>query len=451
MSFYIRYVIENEEPVRIADDSSSQMGQTSSLDYIPGSSIRGYVITRLAGESDFDRMKTGLFSESVHFLNAYPVSNDCCLIPSPKGFYENKYNQTGESSGFVENVVVNGDFSDGMKRASLGSFCCIKDGTIQYYSVRKGSDLRIKINLKQDEKRNVFRNEYISPGQTFEGYISADNKEIIDRIMSAFEKTIRIGNARTTGLGKCRIIDIQSVEQPAFTRYLPGHDLKQEAYLYLLSNTVMRSESGEYCGLNLLELQRKLGVENLRILYNAASAITVRGFNRNWGTKIPSVTMYEKGSVFHIGFDGILTVDSMRSICADGIGVRKNEGFGQILFLDCYDSIKKKQKGQITDNILSCDTQSLSDDDRRSVRTAARNYYRNYLERLMDSYIVSHPLRKSISSSEIGKYVSMISSTKGDPEKTLRIFGSYFSHAIEKEESNRKQGYKKSYKDIRNG
>lgn len=38
MSNYFRYVIKNMEPLRIADDSSSQNGQTNTLRYIPGSS-----------------------------------------------------------------------------------------------------------------------------------------------------------------------------------------------------------------------------------------------------------------------------------------------------------------------------------------------------------------------------------------------------------------------------
>ena len=37
MSRYIRFVIENVAPVRIANDETSQHGQTDTLKYIPGS------------------------------------------------------------------------------------------------------------------------------------------------------------------------------------------------------------------------------------------------------------------------------------------------------------------------------------------------------------------------------------------------------------------------------
>ena len=43
---------------------------------------------------------------------------------------------------------------------------------IHYYNVETGSDLKIKINLEDGEKQNVFRNEYIEPGYQFTGYIA---------------------------------------------------------------------------------------------------------------------------------------------------------------------------------------------------------------------------------------------------------------------------------------
>ena len=44
---YIRYIVKNDEPLRIADDSTSQNGQTVTLRYIPGTTIRGYIVNQL--------------------------------------------------------------------------------------------------------------------------------------------------------------------------------------------------------------------------------------------------------------------------------------------------------------------------------------------------------------------------------------------------------------------
>ena len=69
-------------------------------------------------------------------------------MPSPKGFYEDKTEAIGKKE--LQNVVINGEFSDGMKRAALGRYCYIQDGCIYYCNVSTGSDMKIKI----DKKRN---------------------------------------------------------------------------------------------------------------------------------------------------------------------------------------------------------------------------------------------------------------------------------------------------------
>ena len=86
MTEYLKIVFQNLEPVRIADDSTSQSGQTVTLRYIPGTALRGIVINALAVEEDFEEIKRRLFSPRVRFLNAYPSDGELELVPAPKGF-----------------------------------------------------------------------------------------------------------------------------------------------------------------------------------------------------------------------------------------------------------------------------------------------------------------------------------------------------------------------------
>ena len=65
MAVYLNYLLENTEPLRIADDSTSQMGQTLSLDYIPGSTIRGFVINKLAGSVKLSEIKKRLVEKDT--------------------------------------------------------------------------------------------------------------------------------------------------------------------------------------------------------------------------------------------------------------------------------------------------------------------------------------------------------------------------------------------------
>lgn len=245
MSEYLKIVFQNLEPVRIADDSTSQSGQTVTLRYIPGSALRGIVVNALAQDSDFDAIKKSLFSSQVRFLNAYPTDGEKELIPSPKGFYEDKIQQQGKKK--IDNVTVEGEFTEGSKRAALGRFCHMEDFCISYYNIDTGSDLKITIN---EEKQNVFRNEYICAGYLFTGYIAVDEDALRDRIKGVFADDFVAGNARSAGLGKCRLISCEYTDRLPYENYLPARDQENECYMMLLSNTVMRDENGELCGLN---------------------------------------------------------------------------------------------------------------------------------------------------------------------------------------------------------
>ena len=91
MSAFIRYRLETLEPLRIADLSRSQSGQALTLNYIPGSAVRGCLINALAREGLLEPVKKDLFSANVRFSNAYlavRTKDDAWenLLPSPKGF-----------------------------------------------------------------------------------------------------------------------------------------------------------------------------------------------------------------------------------------------------------------------------------------------------------------------------------------------------------------------------
>jgi CRISPR/Cas system CSM-associated protein Csm4 (group 5 of RAMP superfamily) len=294
------------------------------------------VVNALKNEPNFEEIKKVLLSERVCFCNAYPMEGEEELLPSPKGFYADKADTKLENSLLEE-------IPEGYKRASLGAFCSINDGTVSGYNVRMGSDLKINMG-KDNNKQNVFRNEYIVPNQMFCGYIYVGDdtvEEDLKRVLT--DKTIVLGNARSAGYGKC-MVECKKAESKPFEKYMPAGNLNENCYMMLLSNTVMRDENGEYCGINVAELENLLGVENLKISSCATSTVDVRGYNRTWGGKTPSVVMYEKGSVFCLKFDGELKIENMKKVCETGIGVRKNEGFGRVLFLKNYAGIKKHGK-----------------------------------------------------------------------------------------------------------
>ena len=443
MSKYLRYIIRNTEPLRIANNASSQSGQTDTLRYIPGSTVRGYVISEFLKRGIFESNKNSLLRSGIRFLNVYPYRNKRELIPSLKGFYEDKTDVQGKK--VLQNVVVTPDLNKGWKRAALGRYCYLEDDCIYYYQVETGSDLKIKINLKEDEKQSVFRNEYLTEGQTFIGYIAVDNEYMLNDVKEAFAGQVILGNARSAGLGKCQVLECEVIDRLPFDTYLPKKDVENEIYMVLLAAGTMRNEEGEYCGLDLKALEEMLGVKDLKIVQCSTSVVSVQGYNRTWGTSVPSVNMYDAGSVFKLSFVGTLKREKLLAVCDRGIGCRTNEGYGRVMFLDKeYERVLNKQAGiDETERLLEGKT--LTKEDQQVLFVAAKSYYRNQIREASNRYIVNHQLKRAaVSNSQLGVLESFTTGYKYDPTEAKHAIGDYIEHAKEKQETQNIQKEKRS-------
>jgi len=440
----IRYRLTNIEPLRISDDSTSEEGQTSTLDYIPGSAVRGVLINKIVDNEKIDEeTRLKLFSDSTSFSNAYIIANvggkQVPLIPSPKGFYEDKTIVEGEKE--IHNVVINGETNPGEKRASLGRYVRFDEDKVVYSTVKRGSDLKIKCNVKGGrESRKVFHNEYIIEGQTFEGSIDCDDETLLKKIESELKSDIFIGNDRSAGFGKCRVELIEDESVPEFSKYITDSDLSGDAYMYLLSDTVMRDNNGEYCGINFEDLGKMLKVEgvkkpdilkDLHAEYSSTSVKHVHGYNRKWGLKLPSMPMYEMGSVFHLKFNGVLKAEAMKKVMESGIGVRTNEGFGRVLFLKNYEAITKKLK-EDSQAVEKKDFELENEADKQSLKVIAKQYYMHKIRNAMHPYIVGHSLDKgAIASSQLGNIETFVLQGVGDPDGAVNKLNAYFDKMIE--------------------
>ncbi len=449
MTRYFRYELMNIEPLCITDKAGSQSGQTATLQYIPGTTIRGFIINAIAEEDDFEKKKKILFSDKVRYLNAYRMENGEELLPSPKGFYETKnfdedkkeYNEDKkfiDGDKEIKNVVVSGECPSGYKRAAIGRYCYMDSKCLYYYSMKTGSDIKIQMNPLGKEKQNIFRNEYMAKGHTFVGYIAVDEPSIEEILSNTIRGTIVLGNARTAGHGKCIIKSTSFVDSIPYDKYIPKCAQKHEAYMMLLSPMTMRDGKGEYCGIDIMQLEKKLGVKNLTIPFCSTSTVEIKGYNRTWRTKVPSVPMYEQGSVFHLYFDGVLKREKISQICHEGIGVRKNEGFGRVLFLNNYEKIECKRAGKES----SCPQNTVKryPEDEKVLKLVATYYYRQCIDKAIQRYVLEHPINKGdITNSQLGNILSLASAYQYDPQNGRKEILEYFKHAREKEEKNKTQ------------
>ena len=342
----LHYTLYTETPVSMTDYNRSGENSWDTHGYIAGAAVRGMAASLLAQrEPDwFAANKIALLTEKTRFLSAFPVQNDNpAVLPSLKGFYEQK-----DGSDF-RSVLENGEISEGSKRADVGSFCTIENGVLHYWNARTGGSQRIQ---RGADKTNIFQTRSIDAGQRFDGYILLDDASLAPKLAEVLCGTVWIGADRYDGMGKCRM-SIEPCDAPAYRRYgsMQRHGDNKVLYMLALSPLGMTNECGEPCGINWKVLAEKLGIASVNSEFSSTSVSEYGGFNRQWGCHTPAVRMYDAGSLFKISFDGESPDEEhLSAIEQSGLGLRRAEGFGQVLFLSesLFGSIKAKQPVEYT-------------------------------------------------------------------------------------------------------
>lgn len=437
MKRYLACEIHNIQPIKIGNIDKSKPGEKETLDYIPGSAIRGMVISQLKEQMKNEVKKKKILLHSW-FYNGYPMAlikenKEWIrkeLIPSPKGFYEDKL-----QNGNLENVVSKGEFKEGQKRANLGRYCYLKKDTIYYMGTIKRDNLGICVKDK-----NIFRENVLEEGQYFKSYIAVDKEavEIYQLIKETLEKgTFFIGGGRSSGYGQCKIT-VEEVESP-FAKVPSVKEDFKEVYLYLLSNTAMRNSLGEICGINEEQLAKLLEVSSIKIDRCATSICKMSGINRTWGCRTPEITMYEAGSVFKLKAEETISLEKMKQLQENGLGVKKEEGCGQVLFLESYEKLCKKQKieGQ---KAKPKETSYLNEKDVNQVKLiAAKEIGKIRIDQAMEKYISEHEISKQIPKSQRGIMLSFAKNAKYNGKNVGKQLRAYIEREEEKIEKNKKQ------------
>ncbi|MCC8064369.1 MAG: RAMP superfamily CRISPR-associated protein [Clostridiales bacterium] len=328
----VRYRLHTEAPVFVTNLSRSRSNSYETRGYIPGSAVRGMVMSELAARMPewFQAHRAALLSDQTRFLDAVPVVGDLVPLPSIKGFYEDK-----DETDFVSVLMTDGKVRAGYKRAKLGTFCALEKDTVRYWSAETDGVTRIQRNVN-DENKNTepFQNRYLSAGQDFEGYILADDPAVMEKLTTALTDTVWLGADRYEGFGKCTVTWPEAVRQPTWLdEYGCQESEGNVLYLLAISPVTMLNSCGEPCGIDTQRLAELLGVETVTITVCSTSLAEFGGYNRAWESRIPAVQMYDRGSVFRIECSTSPSLDAVRKVELQGLGIRRAEGFGQVLFL----------------------------------------------------------------------------------------------------------------------
>lgn len=326
----IRYRLLTQMPVLITDLSRSRDNSYATRGYLPGSAIRGMVASTLAQRDPewFSAHRTALLGDGTRFLDALPCDRgESPKLPGIMGFYGKKGSNEVVS-------VLNADVA-GMKRAGLGTCCTLEGETVRGWHASTGGDLRIRRQVEKNEDSRPFQTRHIDAGQTFEGYILLDNPALAGVIGGAFEKYVWLGADRYEGFGQCEVTALEGTEAPAWQTcgYAAGETADTTLYLLALSPLTMLDCWGEPCGLDTDMLAKRLGVGTVEIETCSTAMTEFSGYNRTWKCRIPTVRMYDRGSVFKLRCSEIPKAEALLELQRTGLGIRRAEGFGQVLFV----------------------------------------------------------------------------------------------------------------------
>ncbi len=339
----ISYQIRTLSPVIMTKLSDSRKNSYGSATTILGSALRGFVLSTLAQEEKefFQTHQEDLLGSGTRFLNTVPYDETQCFLPSIQGFYENK-----DGSG-LESIMVTGAFEAGKKRANLGEFLSLADHTITSHSNKKSSVNRIHLG----EEKNLFTTTSLGKDQVFQGYILLEKPELAPKIGEILEKECFIGADKFEGFGHCEFSQVKGISHLPYGEQYGFSDTdnpETSFYLLALSPFTMINALGECCGLDLIALAQKLGVGEVNIPYSSTGAGEYSHFNRQWKTRGNILSCYESGSVFKLECDTAPNLSALLSLQNEGLGIWKEQGFGQILFLkpDFFQNLQKKDGKQ---------------------------------------------------------------------------------------------------------
>lgn len=391
-AYRLEVLLRLDEPLLVARRSEAG-NQFETLDAIPGGVLRGALAWRIAQRFAADPKSQGaafrnfvnlFFDDLVRFSSLTPVevrkenlSKGYPTIVAPRDLVtcelhpgypkRSKDNGHGVWSLLQENQqecpvcatpdTVSGRQAASVKLETLGGFISLVTGAPRSkHKPKQTVEMHIRIDRASGRVNTGYLYGYVAlePGQYFIGEITCTDENVwnVLETMAGLKSSgevneLAVGKASQRGYGKVSAV-FRPRQQPLWhLQSLPERLASTESVtLLLLSDAIVPDPWGRFWrGFDPAWLKRELrlpeGVEvsidrneNGEVL--AFSAIrTVDAFNAKLGLPRTRDIALVAGSSARLTFTGIVLSDLVRTlevVEAEGIGLRRNEGFGRIAF-----------------------------------------------------------------------------------------------------------------------
>ncbi|NLI82933.1 MAG: hypothetical protein GX443_14765 [Deltaproteobacteria bacterium] len=369
---YLSYTLTLGSPA-ILSALGGDPNSSSTLLFIPGPAVRG-ALAKALGDPGRDGAKQQEFSDlvlggRVRYLNVYPSAGGRRTFPMPLSLRREK-NKAEESQTVAATDIAafDGHCTDGHdlsacwpeeQLTSLGeAFISIGGGK----PVAMHPTVSARIHHQRDRRKGrawkdqegtthgaIFTFESLDAGQTFQGLIQIRGetdeacRQAADRIRELLGDTLLVGRSRRAGYGGLAVITWGEVRdrevrgagseglRPVTEDIAEGETFR----LLLISACIVRNpQTGQMDPEALTMILQKRFSGPAKLLRKRWAFEIVGGFNRKWRLETPQVPAVSAGSVFVFEAVQDIPFAELQQIEHEGLGERREEGFGRVLFLD---------------------------------------------------------------------------------------------------------------------
>lgn len=365
---YLHYKLRLRSPA-IVSTLSGDPNNAATQPFIPGGALRGVLAARLLASGvggDTEEFRRLILSGGIRYLHAYPEMAGERSLPSASSWKSQKVDPNhavdlAAFSGAIDASVDAEDFEDVWPEDALISvpapFTAVSasGGARNLATPPIGSRLhqqrdRIKGRPWKDRAEQphgaLFAYKYLEADQVFRGAIqvmpaAATEIERIKGLLGA--GPILVGRSRRAGYGG--EAEVEFTGQQAQREYENVSDsISREVgagasfRVLLVSAYVGRHPTTGQIDPSALqhELRSRLGgaatVERTRWTFEAVGA-----FNQKWRLEVPQTQAVAAGAVLVLKCNAAIAVSTLRVIEHEGLGERRVEGFGRVLFVEHSD------------------------------------------------------------------------------------------------------------------
>ena len=362
----VTYSITLLEPLLVAS-IEGEPNSAVSYPYIPGSSLLGALVAAYKREKksqafdiEAEEVRRLFFDAHTRYLNAYPLihddnsDDDKRMLPTPLSWYVQK----GKKEPIFDFAIeANSEQDDDepveykpKRSKDEHLFCWRDDKEVRLYAPSRQVNVHTSRNRRKGralkEDGAVFQYDALAPGERFGGVILAEQKddaELVKELLSS--RLLSIGASQSAGYGRVRVdsVEVMCEKWREVPKSIEDIEPDEPFVVTLLSNTLIRDRlSGQYTTDIRSALEQRLNVplksipppkeaddSQQRSVFRTEE---VGGFNRKWGLPLPQAQAIRAGSVFVFTASQPISSDTLRRLEWQGIGERRAEGFGRLLF-----------------------------------------------------------------------------------------------------------------------